>query len=246
MADFLPRRDFDLLHWTVNFAQKIQEDPSQLGLTAKQASNYTVLQTDYAVALRAARDNATRGLLTVLEKNESREALIAQTRVLARIVRALPGISEQTLVSLQLRPHSYDDADATNRHPVSAAGTGSAEMAQLRGLPAKGPRATVKADSRRIVVSVRTARGKRKRPSGVVGAAVYWAIGDKAPTSLSGYTLAGNTTKPGLDFILPEDTAPPGTKVWVTTCWLDARLQPGPASTPALARIGFDFLLLAA
>ena len=74
---------------------------------------------------------------------------------------------------------------------------------------------------------------------------VYWAIGDKPPMAIEGFTLAGNTTRDKMSFVLPLDEGQPGTRVWVTACWLDRRLRAGKPGTPVSTRVGFGFLMAA-
>lgn len=228
MADFLPRADADVLQFTRNFAKQIQQDPSRFALSAEQAAGYVAAQAAFAAAYLASQNPVTRGVWTVMQKNEARKAVVGQTRELARLVRAQPGVSRLALVVLGLVRGS-------------SVGGGAGEVEQVRG-----PSVRVRADSRRVEVELRTLAMQRKRPSGAVGAAVYWAVGEDSPRTLEGYTLAGNTTKLGMAFVLPADVAPPGTQVWVTACWLDAKLQPGQVEPPVSARVGFGSLLKAA
>jgi hypothetical protein len=49
-----------------------------------------------------------------------------------------------------------------------------------------------------------------------------------------------------MSFLLPADVAPPGTRVWVTACWVEARLPPGKSGQAVSARVGYGSLLKAA
>lgn len=232
MADFLPRRDAALRDWTRVFAQGIQHDPAGLGLTLQQAADYAALQQEFAAAYQASQEPMTRGVRTVMVKDRMRKAVVKETRVLARLVRAQPGVTPEVLLKLGLL--------RAGGEAVGAEGA-AADVEQERG-----PKVRVKADSRRVSVTLRGEGYARRRPSGSVGAAVYWAIADEPPRTLEEYTLAGNTTKLEMAFVLPADVAPPGTQVWVTACWLDAKLQPGQVEPPVSARVGYGSLLKAA
>lgn len=233
MADFLPRRDVSMATWTRQFARGIAGDPAGLGLTAAQAAAYAVLQQAFAEALRAAQNPETRGLRTVMLKDKARKDLVSQTRVLARIIRAQPGVSKVTLLGLGLL-----------RAGGESVGSVGEEAGAVEDVCA--PSVWVKTDGQRVEVSLRSAGRRRRRPSGAAGAAVYWAVGEAPPDAMSGFVMAGNTTKPEMAFTLPAGVAPPGTMVWVTASWLDARLKPGRAAQPVSARVGYGQLLKAA
>ncbi len=228
MADFLPRRDAELLGWTQRFARVIAADPAAYGLSAEQAGAYQTLQSTFAQAYAKAMSGQTRGLLTVQLKDEARAKLSAQTRALARVVRAWPGITAVKKVELGLmpRPHERD---------------GSGDLA--------APKVRVQSPGRQVTVQVldmTAGHPGRRRPTGSVGAAVYYALGERPASSLDRWSLAGNTTKPELTFVVPADAAPPGTPVHVVACWLDTRLQPGPISAPTSCHVGFEPMLRAA
>lgn len=226
MADFLPRRDAALVDWTRNFSQMIQHDPTQYGLTAVQAADYAALQQDYAQAYRQANEPMTRGLRTVLVKDETRRAVVEQTRVLARRVRAQPGVTGVELYKLGLvGPGAGDEGDSVQQ--------------------AQGPRLKVVAPGRCVKVSVRRYEGGRKRPADAVGAAVYWFVGERTPGELSEWHLAGNTTRPEMSFVLPVGAAEPGAKLWVVGAWLDRKLQPGRPGMAEYTAVGYGLALAA-
>lgn len=232
MADFIPRRDRDLVTWTGNFALKIAADPASLGLTEAQAAAYGQQQAAFAAAYRQAIEPSTRGLMTVRRKDDARKAITATTRELGRVIRAQPGVTGVTVVqllSLGLR--------GAGGKPVGAE-TGEADAA------ARAPWVTVSAPGRRVTVRLRGDADRRARPSGAVGAAVYWYAGEEYPETMRGWQLAGNTTRPELSFTLPLGVEP-GTKVWVCAAWLDRRLRPGRLSMPRETRLGYGFVLAA-
>lgn len=155
MADFLPRRDSALRDWTRVFAQGIQQDPSALGLSAQQAADYAVLQQGFTQALQAARQPITRGVRTVMEKDTARRALVAETRVLARLVRAQPGVDKTTLLGLGLLKAGGE--------AVGSAGDAPPVEQVL------GSRVSMRADSRRVEVSL------CRRDGGGSGRRARWA-----------------------------------------------------------------------
>ena len=214
MADFLPRPDdsFDL--WTAGFAREIAAPPgpARLGLTEAQVQAYAATQATFAAARLAAISPETRGPWNVARKDEAKAALSAQTRTLARQVRAHVGITAETLYRLGLgKRYPERPIDATERPQM-----------ELRG---------IEDDTLRL--RLRPAHGDRIRlPAGTVGAAVYLHVGETIPQRDGDWELLGNTTRPRCAFRLPKDAGQPGESVWITARWLDRRLHPGAWATP--------------
>ncbi len=231
MADFIPRRDVDVVQFTQNFARQIQADPSRFALSAEQAAAYTADQEAFAAAYKAAVNPGTRGLATVLAKDTARKAVVQQTRELARFIRVQPGVTSMMRFDLGLLGAGGE-----------AAGAGGEGESVYK---ARGPRLKVSAPGRRVKVSVRRTDGGRRRPADAVGAAVYWFIGEQTPAELGRWHWAGNTTRPEMSFVLPGDACVPGAKLWVMGVWLDRRLQPGQPGTAEYTAVGYGLALAA-
>ncbi len=60
---------------------------------------------------------------------------------------------------------------------------------------------------------------------------IYTAFGDEQPTTLETFDFRGEARKTDTQFVMPESVAP-GTKVWVSACWVNTAGKPGPASLP--------------
>jgi hypothetical protein len=222
MADFLPRRQADLRTWSATFKQAIQSDAAAYGPPAAPAPD-TAAAHDSAVALLALSEaNDTRTPTVILRKDEAFAALAAEARKLARVARAWPATSPEKLSTLGLAPRGGDGpADASQLEaPVLIVNATHGRTATIQLL---GP----------------TQNGRKGKPAGAVGAAVYVATGgDEAPSSIADFTFLCNTTNPVTDVALGAGL-PSGTRVWLTACWLDSRLQPSRAATPRDTYIGF-------
>ena len=223
MADFLPRADVKLMGWTRVFGRLIEEDPQRYGLTAGEAGAYAVTREAFVVALRDATRYETQGPRTVRLKNKSRQQLEDATRQLARQIRAHPGITSDELFQLGLVRHR--------------------ERAEAVGV--QTPRVGVRTQGRRLWVTLRGSK-RRARPKGVVGAVINTFVGELPSEDFGEWTFRGNTTRPEWSRVVPNDEAPPGARVWVAACWLDRRLQPGPASRPVMASMGEGLVRAAA
>jgi vacuolar-type H+-ATPase catalytic subunit A/Vma1 len=91
--DFLPERQAELLNWSRAFRQQIVAQPTVFGLTAEQAAWYATLDDAFAHELKLAQEPTTRTPVQIKKKNEAKKALKAGARMLARIVRATPGVT---------------------------------------------------------------------------------------------------------------------------------------------------------
>lgn len=60
MADYLPRRDVDLLAWASNFSQRVSADPGAYGLTAGMAASVAAAEAAFGAAYRVASEPSTR------------------------------------------------------------------------------------------------------------------------------------------------------------------------------------------
>ena len=116
MPGFLPRREADLLHWSVNFERRLSTEPERFGLSAADTAGFAAVQRALSQAFRRAVEPATRTSGAVLEKNTARDAMMAAARSLANRVRAWPGRTNEALAG-----------DAVRK------GDGSAAQAQRRG-----------------------------------------------------------------------------------------------------------------
>jgi hypothetical protein len=86
---------------------------------------------------------------------------------------------------------------------------------------------------------------RRGRPPAVHGAIVLSYVGDEPPSEPGMWRFSGLTTKTELEIELPPGVAP-GTKVWLTACWLNPMLQAGPRCQPVSTHTGFAGLKMAA
>src|SRR5688500_7174633 len=93
--DFYPRPEGEILSFTLNFSQKISVSPGAYGLSVLQCTHYAATYEAFAGqhAIASNPMTATRGARAA--KEEARVALEAETRLLARIVRAQPHVTGQ-------------------------------------------------------------------------------------------------------------------------------------------------------
>src|SRR3954467_1442839 len=104
--DFLPSREAELVTWIGTFRSLITSAPTTYGLTAGQATAYGTLATNFINAYNIARADATRSPSNIIAKDEAKHLLIANTRLLAGIVQAFPGTTNQMRSDLGLTVRS--------------------------------------------------------------------------------------------------------------------------------------------
>src|SRR3954466_6404576 len=101
-TDFLPSREAQLVAWVSTFKTLITATPTAYGLTAALATTYGTLAPNYVNAYNLAQADATRTPSSIIAKDAARTLLIANTRVLARIVQATPSVTAQQKSDLGL------------------------------------------------------------------------------------------------------------------------------------------------
>jgi len=79
--------------------------------------------------------------------------------------------------------------------------------------------------------------GQRRPPHGVCGAILWSFVGEMPPTNGAAWNYSGQTARTINRIAFDEELAP-GTKVWLTACWVNIRGQRGRLSTPVLTHVG--------
>jgi hypothetical protein len=211
-TNFLPTREADLVIWSNNFSAKINATPTAYGLTAAQASTYRGLHNTFVAASQTANNPATRSPSNIMAKDTAKAALIANARLLARIIQTCPTVTDTQRTDLGLTVRSGPT-------PVPAPSIAPGlEIVSTTGN-------TVRI---RLHDSPSTRRGK---PAGVTGAAVFSFVGAVAPTDSAAWKFEGNTSRTVLDVTFPGTTAP-GARVWFTAFWFNQKKQSSPACAP--------------
>lgn len=229
---FQPKRDADLLTWSINFNTKINATPTAYGLTAIQSAAYTALHGAFATAYAVSTNPNTNSKQATAAKNQAKETLLSArngARELVRVAQAFPSITNAQRAELGLRIPS------TGSSPIPA--------------PTSAPEfAVVSTFGRTVKIRLRDADNpdRRGKPDGTEGATILMYVGESAPDTSnvgtvppsdpSSWVFLVNTSKTIVDLDIPANVAA-GTKLWLTAFWFNARKQAGPAATPQSARI---------
>lgn len=229
--DFLPSREAELRDWSRNFSDQINASAPQFGLTPAQAADYSALNDGYAIAFSVATSPATNSKANVIVKNSAKAALKANARMLARLVRATPGVTNDQRSQLGLR---VPDTELT---PAPR--------------PADPPVVSILPSMGRIVrirLRDKAAPMRNGKPPGIAGAVVmsYVAPAQLPPGSpqenepsarMADWTFHGNATRRFFD-VRFDASVPAGSKVWIAAMWYNPRGEFGPASPPQSTHIG--------
>jgi hypothetical protein len=226
--DFLPSREADLRDWSANFSEKINSPPgpAQFGLTVAQAANYAALHDAYASAFELSQDPNTRTPVQISVKNTAKAALKVNARMLARLIRATPTVTNEQRIELGLT------VPDENPSPVPR--------------PSVAPKLSVQSVlGRTIHLRMRGAESplRRGKPVGVAGAAIFSHLlpqdsTDGPPQSLSEWKFQGTTSRLEFEINFPAVVSP-GSQVWLTAYWMNPKQEPGPASEPIMTHIQF-------
>ncbi len=209
MPDFLPSRERELLAWARSFLSKISIDPPAFLLSQQQVDELSDCVDRFAECYARAEAPDTNSSVAIAGKRDAKRRLKQTARAIARIVRAVPGLSEAERVSLGL---GVPDDTLT---PGSA--------------PAEPPDIAVRSPSQgmlRVRLSVPSSN-RRARPRNAVGAMVFLHTGDSPPATPNDWGTPVLTSTPEVTIELSPAT-PRGAKIWVTACWLGTRLQRSP------------------
>ena len=219
MASFLPNKDAALLAWGANLYAVANLAPTTYGLTTGQCTAFNTLLTAYQTAL-AACDPGVRSKAAVLAKNNAKAALKTNARFLAKLVEGTSTVTNAQKATLGLNVRAMPS-------PIPA--------------PAFAPQVDiVSVIGRTVKVRLHNSEtaGKRGKPAGVKGAAVFSYVGATAPTDPTLYQFEGNTTLTVVDVAFPGTVAA-GATVWITAMWFNERTQSGPAAAPVQAIIQY-------
>lgn len=208
---FLPSTDDGLLAWGNNFVEQGTPIATAVGLTTAQMTTFAGLTSSFGTAM-AAVVPGLRNRAAVQTKNDARKLLVANARMLAKIIDGHPGVTNAQRSTLGLTVRSAPS-------PI--------------GVPTDPPSLTIKRVVGRTVTVQLRALGsdKRAKPKGVSSAYVFTYVGATPPADKDLFRFEGGVTRTNFDIQFPSSVAG-GAQVWVAACWTNPRDQTGPACVP--------------
>jgi hypothetical protein len=220
-SEFPPSREAELVPFSVNFKTKITATPLVFSLTPAQATAYGAVHDDFVAKWNICQDPATKTKEAVEIKDTAKDALVANLRMLVKIIQNAPTTTNAMRIDLAIPER---ESEPTPVPPPAQAPL--LEVASVYG--------------RNIRIKLNDASGeKRGRPEGCKGAQVYSFVGPTAPAGTDGWKMEGLVTRPTALVEMGESVAP-GSKVWLTACWYTERGLTGPACTPVATATGYE------
>jgi hypothetical protein len=193
--------------------------PGAYGISIEQSEQLNVLFLAFDEAYRLSSAPTTRTSSVVFQKNQTRDFLRAYLRILVRIIRANPAVTEEQQLNLGL---SRLDPTATpiDRPP-------EAPVMQI-----------VSVVGRTVRVKLRAAgTDRRGKADGAAAAEVISYTGAEPPGDPRAWTKAGESTRSIFDVRFPPST-PAGAQVWISSYWKNPRMQAGPPCAPVCIYLG--------
>lgn len=213
MSRFPPDAQGPLLAFAQNMSNKLTMNPTEYSVTAAQALSLSTKLDLYSLAYQAITEPDSRTHPKIVAKNEAKSALIAEIRMLARIIQASPTVTNQMRADLGLPIRDV----APTPWPVPA------QAPLLSIVKVVGRTVHI----RLIDVLNPTERGK---PQYVEGASVFSFVGAEAPADIADWKFESNTTRTSYAVEFPA-SVPTGAQVWLTAFWYNGRGESGPACT---------------
>lgn len=218
MADFLPRRESELVGWIGSFKEQLAATAGHYGISAPSLQAYTELADAYldAYALSAAPSTRTA---SVLEKKDAlRRACIEMTRAFNGIIQANPQTTNamRSNLGLKLIFPRVRKIDKPTTAPIIH-------------IPATIDRQF------RVRLTDPSQPTRKGLPTGVWSAEIMYFVGDTIPgpgenwVSLNVTTraISTQTLRGHLEF---------GQRIWFTAMWSSPRAERGPAAYPVMSR----------
>jgi hypothetical protein len=218
---FPPMRESLFVPFSANFKTKITASPTTYSLTAGQATTYGTLHDAFVTKWNICQDPDTKTKAAVELKNVAKRSLLANLRLLAKIVQNAPTTTNAMRIDLGLPQRDFVPTPV----PVPSAAP------ELKVVSVYG---------HSVRVSLRDASHERRgRPRGVAGAQLYSFVGANPPSATEVWKAEGTVTRSTI-LVVFADAVPAGSKVWFTACWYNPRGLTGPACTPVVSMVGYE------
>ena len=195
--------------YSTNFNDRIVASPTTFALTAAQASAYIALHDPYIAAAQAAAVPGAKSKSLISARDAAKAALLAYARQLYGFVQANMTVSDANKDLLGVKVKA---APAPNPPPAVVP---AMDIVSVVGGNVK------------VRLHDASGEGKRSKPPGVRGAAIFSFVGPTPPATADGWRFEGNTTRNTVDVVFPDSVAP-GSKVWFCAMWFNGRTESGP------------------
>ena len=216
-SSFIPDADAALLAWALNFSAKVTAEAALLGVSVAQSANLSGLTTAFQAALQAATEPSTRTKITVEGKRVAKSNLVTDIRYVAKIIDGQSTVSDATRLALGLNVRKKPTTiPVPTQVPQIEIGDrqGTSVWLRIHGDDAK----------------------RRGRPLLTAGVNVFSYTGPVAPPDPAAFRFEGQFSRMDVPITFPMNTVP-GTTVWFTAYFYNAKGESGPGCTPVPAII---------
>ena len=212
MPDFFPRKETDLLSWGANFISKLPPMVERFGISQQLVDDCIAAHGRFRDAMRLRNDPGTATRPVTSMKNVAMAEFKKAARSAAGVLRSQPLITDADLIQLGLRPHR-----SKRRSRVPA--------------PTMPPSMNVRHTGEgmiEVMVFDRAHLWRRARPANAVGMLILCHLGEQPPQH--GWSVLKATGRTRMRLALPA--VEPGTRIWISACWLGTRAQRSPTAPP--------------
>jgi hypothetical protein len=209
-ADYLPRRDVDLLEWVRNFLAVLVKILARIGFPGELLEKLDAMYADFLSKYNITESPATRTKVTTVEKNTSR----------ATLLRAL----RQAIGEYLTYNHNVTDSDRTSLGlPVYKTTRTPAKVADTY------PDSDVDSSLIRRLIIRFYDHGKKTskaKPEGQHGAELYWVISDMPVVSVDELIHSAFSTRSPFSLEFRDEDR--GKTVYFCLRWENTRGKKGP------------------
>jgi hypothetical protein len=209
MADYIPRKDAELVPWSANFATQVADNAIAWNIPVEEVTDLQNATTSFA-RLQAQADSPAKTAIIVAEKNVARTELKAKIRALVNFRLKNPIITDAQRIAMGL--HVHDTTPTTVPVPKSR------------------PELDIDVvDVRRLKILFHDMGSSSKaKPYGVNGAVIAYAMLDAPPADPSALTRTALATRTPHTLEFTEEER--GKTVYVAICWQNEKGEKGPWS----------------
>jgi hypothetical protein len=224
-SGFFPRKNAAALSWATQFISAVQPIVTSYGLVASDITAFQALTDAYSDSLALCEPGIrTKG--NVAAKNQALANLRKRASELSDRIQGTSTVTDQMKIDAGLNVRAQ---------PV------------VKPVPSVKPGLKVSSIGARLFqLDINDADvTRRRKPQGVVGAAWFSFVGATPPDDVSKWKWEGSSNKRIVQVLVPESVEP-GTQVWFTAVWVNAKNEFGPAADPIFAYTQFGGMSTAA
>lgn len=219
---YMPAKLAEQVLWSANFSQQIGEPGFNVGLSEAQITAFNAVNGTLQAAWMVASDPTTRTRITVANMHTALKNMRVMAKNLVSIIQGTSTVTDGQKEALRIT--------VRKTHPTPVP------------VPTTEPKIeVVKVNGHEVTLRLSDADRptSKARPVGTMGFTLMTYVGETPSMDTQAWTLQGNRGKPTKFVVDFDQSLEPGTTVWFTAFWYNARGESGPATEPVSATIQF-------